>query len=84
MGLQSELNSVENHNPFPGSKVGGKTSKAWKWMVEMLDFSPPQVAKAIKRISIWWGSNFTGLKFGLSIPKAQKLYKSNLHTLRDL
>ncbi len=53
-------------------------------MVEKVDFSPLQVAKAIKRISIWWGSNFRGLEFGLSIPRAQKLYKSNLCILRDL
>jgi hypothetical protein len=30
---------VENHNPFPGSKAWGKISKAWKRMVEKLDFS---------------------------------------------
>jgi hypothetical protein len=53
-------------------------------MVEKLDFPPPQVAKAIKRTSIWWGSNFKGLEFGLSIFRVQKLYKSGLHTLGDL
>jgi hypothetical protein len=53
-------------------------------MVEKLNFFPLQVANAIKRISIWWGSNFRGLEFGLSIPRTQKLYKSKLYTLRDL
>jgi hypothetical protein len=53
-------------------------------MVEKLNFFPRQVAKAIKRISIWWGSNFKELEFGLSIPRAQKLHKSKLYTLRDL
>jgi hypothetical protein len=43
-----------------------------------------QKAKAIKRISIWWGFNFKGLEFGFSIPRAQELYKFSLCTLRDL
>jgi hypothetical protein len=25
---------IKNDNPFPRSKVGGKISKAWKWIVE--------------------------------------------------
>jgi hypothetical protein len=74
---------VGNHNPSLRSKLWG-ISKAWKWMVEKLDFPPPQVAKAIKRASIWWGSSFQGLEFGLSIPRVQELYKSGIHTLRDL
>jgi len=53
-------------------------------MVEKLDLSPLQVVEAIKRISIWWGSNFNKLEFGLSIPQVQKLYKFGLCTLRDL
>jgi hypothetical protein len=75
---------VKNHNPSPGSKVWGKISKAWKWMVEKLDFPPLQPVEAIKRASIWWGSNFRGLEFRLSIFRIQKLYKSSLHTLGDL
>jgi hypothetical protein len=53
-------------------------------MVEKLDFSPPQITKAVKIVSIWWGFSFKGLKFGLSIPWAQELYKFSLHTLGDL
>jgi hypothetical protein len=53
-------------------------------MVEKLDFSPLQVAEAIKRVIIWWGYNFKGLEFGLSFPRVQELYKSGLHTLMDL
>jgi hypothetical protein len=37
-----------------------------------------------KQTSIWWGFNFKGLEFGLSIPRTQELYKSNLHTFWDL
>jgi hypothetical protein len=60
----------------------GKISKAWRQMVEKLDFSPLQV--------IWGHTNskhmvsFRGLKFGLSIPRAQELYMFSLHTLKDL
>jgi hypothetical protein len=53
-------------------------------MVEKLDFSPSQVAKAIKRVNIWLGFSFKGLEFGLSLPRIQELYKSSLHTLMDL
>jgi hypothetical protein len=42
------------------------------------------VAKAIKKASIWWGFSFRGLEFGLSVLRVQELYKSGLHTLRDL
>jgi hypothetical protein len=51
------------------------------WKVELF---PPQIAKAIKRVSIWWGFNFKGLEFGLSIPRVEELYKSGLCTLKDL
>jgi hypothetical protein len=53
-------------------------------MVENLDFSPSQVAKAIKRVNIWWGFSLKGLEFGLSLPRIQKLYKFGLRTLMDL
>jgi hypothetical protein len=82
-GLEVNWALVRNHSPSPRSKVWGKISKAWKRMVEKLDFSPPQVVEAIKRVSIWWGSNFNTLEFGLSILRVQKLYKFGLHTLRD-
>jgi hypothetical protein len=42
---------VENHSPPPRSKVWGKISKVWREMVEKLDFSPPQVTEAIKRVA---------------------------------
>ncbi len=84
MGPEVNWALVKNHNPSPGSKVWGKISKAWKWMVEKLDFPPLQPVEAIKRASIWWGSNFRGLEFRLSIFRIQKLYKSSLHTLGDL
>jgi hypothetical protein len=75
---------VENHNPSLRSKVWGKISKAWKRMVEKLDFSPPQVVEAIKRVNICWGFSSNTLEFGLSILQVQKLYKFGLHTLGDL
>jgi hypothetical protein len=75
---------VENHNPSLRSKVWGTISKAWRQMVEKLDFSPPQGTEAVKIVSIWWGFSFRGLKFGLSIPRAQMLYKFSLCTLGDL
>jgi hypothetical protein len=53
-------------------------------MVKKLYFSPSQVAKAIKRVNIWWGFNFKGLEFELSLPRVQELYKSGLRTLMDL
>jgi len=83
-GPKVKLGLVKNHISFLGSKIWGKISKAWKQMVEKLDFSPPQVTKDIKIASIWWGSSFRGLEFGLSILRAQELYKCNLHTFWDL
>jgi hypothetical protein len=53
-------------------------------MVEKLDFSPSQIAKAIKRVNIWWGFSFKGLEFGLSLPRVQELYNFGLRTLMDL
>jgi hypothetical protein len=38
-GFEVNWTLVGNHNPFPGSKVWGKISKAWKRIVEKLDFS---------------------------------------------
>jgi hypothetical protein len=74
---------IQNYISSLRSKVWGKISKAWNQMVEKLDFSPLQVVKAIKRASIWWGFSFKGLEFGLSIPRAQKLHKCNLHIFWD-
>lgn len=74
---------VETRVHLQDQRYGG-ISKAWKWMAEKLDFHPPQAAKAIKRASTWWGSSFRGSEFGLSIPRVQELYKSGLHTLRNL
>jgi hypothetical protein len=38
-GFEMNWTLVGNHNPFPGSKVWGKISKAWKRVAEKLDFS---------------------------------------------
>jgi hypothetical protein len=38
-GFEVNWIMVENHNPFPRSKVWEKISKAWKWMVENFNFS---------------------------------------------
>jgi hypothetical protein len=44
---------VRNYSPSLRSKVWGKISKAWRQMVEKLDFSPLQVIEAIQIVSIW-------------------------------
>jgi hypothetical protein len=75
---------VENHNLSLRSKVWGKIPKDWRQMVEKLDFSSLQITEVVKIVSILWGFSFRGLKFGLSIPRAQELYKFSLHTLGDL
>jgi hypothetical protein len=53
-------------------------------MFEKLNFSPQQITEVIKKVNIWWGFSFKGLKFELSILRTQDLYKSGLCILGDL
>jgi len=65
---------------FQDQRYGGRFQRlGWK-----VGLFPSWITKAIKRVNIWWGFNFKGLEFGLSIPRAEKLYKSGLCTLKDL
>jgi hypothetical protein len=40
--------------------------------------------ESIKRVNLWWGSNFRGLEYGTSILHAQELHVAKLQQVGDL
>ncbi len=53
--------------------VWGGTKKIIR-SVDKLQFILPLHVESIKRVNLWWGSNFKGLEYGTSILCAQELH----------
>jgi hypothetical protein len=58
--------------------------RTWKHFVNKLLFILPLWVESIKRVGLWWGSDFRGSKYGTSILRAQKLHTIGLQQVRDL
>lgn len=75
---------VKGHVFSLGFKVWGKIVRVWKHFVDKLQFILPLHMKSIKRVNLWWGSNFKGSEYDTSLLRVQELHAARLQQVGDL
>jgi hypothetical protein len=63
---------------FPGSKVWGHISKAWKGMAKRIYQLPPCSRMELFHSNIWWSDGVELLKNGFTYPRGLELYRKGI------
>jgi hypothetical protein len=83
-GISLDWFTNKLHQGFPGSKVWGHISKAWKIMVKGLYQIPPRTRMELLHSNIWWSDGVELLKRGFTYAKGLHLYRKGIQCVDDV
>ena len=72
------------HQGFPGSKIWGHISRAWKIMVRGTYQLPPRTKMELLHSNIWWSEGVKLLEKGIDYTRGLHLYRKDIRCVDDV
>ena len=83
-GVSLDWFTSRQYQGFPGSKIWGHISKAWKIMVRGTYQLPPRTRMELLHLNIWWSEGVELLEKGIDYARGLHLYCKGIRCVDDV
>lgn len=83
-GVGLDWFTCKQHQGFPGSKVWGHISKAWRRMVKGMYQIPPRTRMELLHSNLWWSDGVDLLKKGFTYLEGLEWHRKGIQIVDDI